>query len=110
VKPKMINPARYIAYIDAVNELEKASKKINRYGLNTDKVREALSTYQYSVTWDSFANRWTLVSETDEAPVLCSFNQTTDECSETNLCEQCRQTAEANAEHDDDNNAAYKGF
>ena len=99
---KMINPAQYIAFIDKLNELEQAAKKIRRYGLPTDIGRVLSEDFQdYSVEWDGFAARWTLVSETDTAPDLCSFNQTADECSEIDLCEQCQQTKEANAEMDD---------
>lgn len=106
---QMINPAQYIAFIDKLNELEQAAKKIRRYGLPVN-LGEVLTEdfHDYSVQWDSMANRWTLVSETDTAPDLCSFNQTKDECSETDLCEQCWQVQQELAE-EQDNEAARRG-
>ncbi len=106
---KMINPAQYIAFIDTLNELEQKAKKIRRYGLPMDIGRVISEDFQdYSVEWDSMAARWTLVSETDDAPALCSFNQTAAECSETDLCEQCWQIAQAN-EDESDEQRAYSG-
>lgn len=99
---KMINPAQYIAFIETLNVLEEKAKKIRRYGLPTDIGRVLSEDFQdYSVQWDGTAARWTLVSETDAAPDLCSFNQTRDECSETDLCEQCYQVQAELAEEQD---------
>lgn len=107
MQQKMINPAQYIAFIDALNELEQKAKKIKRFGLPTtcgDEISKAFE--HYSVVWDSFTDRWTLVSETDDAPYLCSFNQTADECGETGLCEQCTAAA-ARWRVAESNTAAY---
>jgi hypothetical protein len=105
---KMINPARYIAFVDKLNELEAAAKKVRRYGLPM-AAGEVLSEgfEHYSVQWDSMTARWTLAAETDDAPDLCSFNQTHDECSETDLCERCWQVRQEMAEADDAE-AAYR--
>ncbi|UTN93087.1 hypothetical protein SEA_MARKY_84 [Streptomyces phage Marky] len=106
----MINPAQYIAFIDTLNELELKAKKIKRFGLPTSCGEEISKAFEhYSVQWDSEAARWTLVSETDDAPNLCSFNQTVDECSETDLCEQCHQVREQLAE-EYDNEVARRGY
>lgn len=103
---QMINPAQYIAFIDQLNELEQKAKKIKRFGLPTSLGEEISKAFEhYSVQWDSEAARWTLVSETDDAPNLCSFNQTADECSEIDLCEQCRDVQQMLAEEMDNANA-----
>jgi hypothetical protein len=49
---------------------------------------------RYSIEWDSITARWTLVSETDDAIDVCSFNQRREECREGDLCEQCTQNLE----------------
>lgn len=96
---KMINPGQYIAFVEMLNELEQASKKIKRFGLPTTVGPEISKAFEhYSVQWDSVAARWALISETDDAPNLCSFNQTEDECSETDLCEQCWRVQQELAE------------
>lgn len=107
---KMINPAQYIAFVEKLNELEAAAKKIRSYGLPVGIGQHLSEDFQhYSVEWDSASDRWTLISETDDAPDLCSFNQTSDECSETDMCEQCRQVAEMLTE-DLDNALAARGL
>ncbi|AYD86826.1 hypothetical protein SEA_MICRODON_79 [Streptomyces phage Microdon] len=106
----MINPAQYIAFIDTLNELEQKAKKIKRFGLPTSVGEELSKAFEdYSIQWDSDADRWTLVSETDDAPNLCSFNQTEDECSELDYCEQCLAVKERLAE-DYDNEMARRGY
>jgi len=87
----MINPSQYIAFVDTLNELEEKAKKIKGFGLPTTVGVEISKAFEhYSIQWDSNADRWTLVAETDDAPDLCSFNQLLpDECSETDPCEQC---------------------
>jgi len=101
---QMINPGQYIAFVDKLNELEEAAKKINGRGLSVDLAdsAEMFGFTHYSVEWDSHADRWTLVSETDDAPDLCSFNQAVPtECSETDLCEQCHAVQVALADEYD---------
>lgn len=103
---QMIDPKPYIALVDALNTLESMVKALAREGdtrfsrtgltFNAHPEHAQYGTEldlhgHYSIEWDSEADRWTLVSETDDAPDLCSFNQTRDECSETDLCEQCYQ-------------------
>lgn len=106
----MINPAQYIAFVDALNELEQKAKKIKGFGLPTTVGDEISKAFEdYSVQWDSMADRWTLISETNEAPNLCSFNQTSDECSEIDLCEQCWDVQQRTAEQYD-NEAARRGY
>jgi hypothetical protein len=103
----MIDPTPYIKLVDALNELEPVVKALGTDGLGIQFPQAnplgalvgmpGLSLdFQghYSVQYDSNADRWTLVSETDDAPNLCSFNQTEDECSETDLCEQCYEVAQ----------------
>jgi hypothetical protein len=87
----MINPGQYIAFVDKLNELEQAAKKVNGFGLDQGTFADGIPGFHpYSLQWDSNADRWTLVSETDDAPDLCSFNQQMpEECSETDPCEQC---------------------
>lgn len=106
----MINPAQYIAFIETLNVLEEKAKKVNGYGLPIGTDFGFLGFQHYSVEWDSQANRWTLLSETDDAPDLCSFNQTKEECSETDLCEQCWQVQQALAEEQDNAVRAYRGL
>ncbi|AWY07564.1 hypothetical protein SEA_LAZERLEMON_81 [Streptomyces phage LazerLemon] len=107
---QMINPAQYIAFVDALNELEQKARKINKFGLGMETFADGIPGFEdYSIQWDSEAARWTLVSETDEAPDLCSFNQTRDECSETDPCEQCYQVQVELAE-EYDNETARRGY
>lgn len=99
----MIDPAPYIKLVDALNEVEAvvkaAAAKDNGHlslsgivfhatGKNSFGTELDMGAH-YSIQYDSEAERWALVSETDDAPDLCSFNQTRDECSETDPCEQC---------------------
>lgn len=103
----MINPAQYIAFVDTLNELEQKAKKIKRYGLPITVGEELSKEFEhYSVEWDGASDRWTLLSETDNAPDLCPFNQVTAECSETDLCEQCWQVAQTLADENDDRTAS----
>lgn len=102
---KMIDPTPYIKLVDALNEVEavvKAAAKESNGALSLSGIvfhtgsKNTMGTdldmgAHYSIQYDSEADRWTLVSETDDAPDLCSFNQTRDECSETDPCEQCYQ-------------------
>ena len=111
---KMIDPAPYIKLVDALNEIETVVKAAARsgngelslsgivfHGKGSARGTDLDMGAHYSVQYDSEADRWTLIAETDDAPNLCSFNQTRDECSETDLCEQCWQVQQELAkEHD----------
>lgn len=93
----MIDPTPYIAFVDALNKLDAVTREkghpLAPLGIQIacagTRFAGELDLGHYDVQYDSEADRWTLVSETDDAPDLCSFNQTADECSETDLCEQC---------------------
>lgn len=92
---QMIDPKPYVALVDALNAVEKVMKDrpargimFEHFGLEWD------FGGHYSIQYDSEADRWTLIPETDNAPDLCSFNQTKDECREVDLCEQCQEVAE----------------
>ncbi len=111
----MINPAPYIKLVDALNEVEAAVKEAAKrtngqlslsgvvfHATGKDSFGTELDMgAHYSIQYDSEADRWALVSETDDAPDLCSFNQTRDECSETDPCEQCYQVQVALADETD---------
>ncbi|UTN91911.1 hypothetical protein SEA_STUFF_80 [Streptomyces phage Stuff] len=100
---QMIDPTPYIKLVDALNEVEalvKESAKTadGRMSLSGIVFHGSGSSFgtdldmgaHYSIQYDSEAERWTLVSETDDAPDLCSFNQRVgEECRETDPCEQC---------------------
>jgi hypothetical protein len=115
VTKQMINPSPYIKLVDALNEVEAAVKeaakrtdgRLSLSGIvfhSTGKGSfgtELDMGAHYSIQYDSEADRWALVSETDDAPNLCSFNQTEDECSEIDPCEQCHQAREALEDADD---------
>lgn len=101
---KMIDPKPYIKFVEALNELEAVVKtaaresngRLSRSGLVFHGQASARGTdldlgAHYSIQYDGEAERWALISETDDAPNLCSFNQTEDECSEIDPCEQCWQ-------------------
>ncbi|AXH49470.1 hypothetical protein SEA_CROSBY_82 [Streptomyces phage Crosby] len=101
---QMIDPTPYIKLVDALNEVEALVKEAAKesdgrfslsgvvfHGAASQKGTDLDLGGHYSIQYDSEADRWTLVSETDDAPDLCSFNQTREECSETDLCEQCYQ-------------------
>jgi len=115
----MINPAPYIKLVDALNEVEKTVKEAaektngqlslsgivfhstgkNNFGTELDMGAH------YSIQYDSEADRWTLISETDDAPNLCSFNQAIpSECSEIDPCEQCWQVQQELADEQDRQN------
>lgn len=98
----MIDPTPYIKLVGALNEVEAVVKAaaakdnghlslsgIVFHGAASQRGTELDLGAHYSIQYDSEADRWALVSETDDAPDLCSFNQTRDECSETDPCEQC---------------------
>lgn len=100
---QMIDPKPYIKLVDALNEVEAVVKAAARkgngelslsgivfHGPGSARGTDLDLGAHYSISYDSEADRWTLVSETDDAPDLCSFNQRLGtECSETDLCEQC---------------------
>jgi hypothetical protein len=95
---QMIDPQPYIDFVEALNKIDAVARtkghplaplgiQIERAGT---RFAGELDLGHYTVEYDSEADRWALVSETDEAPELCSFNQPVpSECSETDPCEQC---------------------
>jgi len=112
----MINPAPYIKLVDALNEVEAAVKEAAKrtngqlslsgvvfHATGKDSFGTELDMgAHYSIQYDSEADRWALVAETDDAPDLCSFNQAVPtECSETDPCEQCHGVQERLAEDSD---------
>lgn len=113
---KMIDPKPYIALVDALNEVDALVKSsgLHRMGVVFQGQASNFGTEldlngHYSVQYDSEADRWTLVSETDDAPDLCSFNQDTDECRGLDRCEQCQEVAEKLAEQYDED-VARRGY
>lgn len=106
---KMIDPTPYIKLVDALNEVDALVKSTGLHhvgvvfhgGGPSHFGTELDMDAHYSIQYDSEADRWTLVSETDDAPDLCSFNQTRDECSETDPCEQCYDVQVRLAEEQD---------
>lgn len=112
---KMIDPTPYIKLVDALNEVEavvKAAAKDSNGELSLSGIvfHGSQSSFgtdldlgaHYSISYDSEADRWTLISETDDAPDLCSFNQVIgQECKETDPCEQCYQVQVELAEEQD---------
>lgn len=119
MKKQMINPAPYIKLVDALNEVEAAVKEAatrTNGQLSLSGVvfhatgKQSFGTEldmgaHYSIQYDSEADRWTLISETDDAPHLCSFNQAVPtECSEIDLCEQCWDVQQRLAEEQDRQN------
>ncbi|AWY07320.1 hypothetical protein SEA_ARACELI_81 [Streptomyces phage Araceli] len=122
MKKQMIDPAPYIKLVDALNEIEAVVKAAARkgngelslsgivfHGGATVRGTDLDLGAHYSVQFDSEANRWALVAETDDAPNLCSFNQTEDECKGLDRCEQCQEVAEALADEIDADNARRFG-
>jgi hypothetical protein len=117
MKKTMIDPKPYIKLVDALNEIEAVVKAAARkgngelslsgivfHGPGSARGTELDLGGHYSVQYDSEADRWTLVAETDDAPDLCSFNQTRDECSGLDRCEQCQEVAERLADEMDAEN------
>jgi hypothetical protein len=110
----MIDPKPYIEFVDALNAMDKVTRtqghplaplgiQIERAGT---RFAGELDLGHYTVEYDSQADRWTLVSETDDAPDLCSHNQLMpSECSETDPCEQCYEVQVRLAEELDETNA-----
>lgn len=79
--------AAYIKLVDALNTMEEL-------GLPTmlGYAEADLEVFNgaYTLTWDGAAARWTLVSETDDAPDLCPFNRVMDDdCSVLEPCDDC---------------------
>ncbi|AWY07481.1 hypothetical protein SEA_UNTPL_81 [Streptomyces phage UNTPL] len=101
----MIDPTPYIKLVDALNEVEalvkESAKESNGelslsgivfHGKGSQHGTDLDMGAHYSIQYDSEADRWTLISETDDAPDLCSHNQVVgEECRETDPCEQCYQ-------------------
>lgn len=115
---QMIDPTPYIKLVDALNEVEAVVKAAARkgngelslsgivfHGPGSARGTDLDLGAHYSIQYDSEADRWTLVSETDDAPDLCSFNQTRDECDGLDRCEQCQEVAENLADEMDAENA-----
>lgn len=118
----MIDPAPYIRLVDALNEIETVVKEAAQesngelslsgiifHGRGSNMGTELDLGAHYSVQYDSETDRWTLISETDDAPNLCSFNQTEDECRGLDRCEQCQEAAQALADAVDADNARRFG-
>lgn len=94
-----------IAVVDAFNAAEAAGVSMSRETGGSDAMasllRHEFETARYSIEWDSEAERWTLVGETDDVIDVCSFNQTRDECREIDPCEQCMQVQDLLADEYD---------
>lgn len=114
MKKTMIDPKPYIKLVDALNEVEAVVKAAARagngelslsgivfHGKGSERGTDLDLGGHYSIQYDSEADRWALVAETDDAPDLCSFNQDRDECSGLDRCEQCQEVAERLAEQYD---------
>lgn len=99
---KMIDPAPYIKFADAFNEMEaflKANGSVCGLVLFPNIVEVSGTEFDfgghYSLEYDSEADRWALVAEADNAPDLCSFNQLRAECRPGDLCGQCQEVQDA---------------
>lgn len=85
-----------IVVVEAFNTAEAAGVSMDRDGSQSsnhvDALRHEFAVGRYSIEWESTSERWTLVSETDDAIDVCRFNQRKAECLEIDPCEQCNQT------------------
>jgi hypothetical protein len=87
-----------IVVVEAFNTAEAAGVSMNRetpaghVGGAPGGLRHEFETGRYTIEWESTSERWTLVSETDDAIDVCRFNQRKAECSGIDPCEQCNQT------------------
>lgn len=94
----MIDPRPYIRLVEAFNAIEHdvivsqlAEGDITRGVQMPGQTHGICLDFggAYSIEWDSIAERWTLVSETDDAPELCPFNKQQSECGEGRPCRDC---------------------